>query len=62
MDKNEICRRLDAVCQVLDNTSVSGIQNVSNIAGSYRILQEIIYALQNPMPNQETEKKEEPDK
>lgn len=59
MDNNEICRRLDAVCQVLDNTSVSGIQNVSNIAGSYRILQEIIYALQNPITKTEQKEKDE---
>lgn len=55
MDKKEICQRLKAVCQGLDNISVIGINNISNIAGSFRILEEIIIALEQP----ETKKEEE---
>lgn len=46
MQKNEICERLEAVCKALDNVAVSGVQNVSNIAGSFAILNEILIRLE----------------
>lgn len=42
MNKQEIGNRLEMVCKALDSVSVSGIQNVSNIAGCYAILNDII--------------------
>lgn len=59
MDKNEICQRLTAVCQALDNMTVTGVMNASNLTGSYKILEEIVFALQNPKQNPEVDKKEE---
>lgn len=41
MDKNNIIIKLDSVCQALNNVTVTGIQNMGNIAGCYSILQEI---------------------
>lgn len=46
MQKSEICERLEAVCKALDNVTVSGVQNVSNIAGSFAILNEILIRLE----------------
>lgn len=46
MQKSEICERLDAVCKALDNVTVSGVQNISNIAGSFAILNEILIRLE----------------
>lgn len=46
MQKSEICERLEAVCKALDNLTVSGVQNVSNIAGSFAILNEILIRLE----------------
>lgn len=46
MQKSEICERLEAVCKALDNVTVSGVQNISNIAGSFAILNEILIRLE----------------
>lgn len=46
MQKSEICERLEAVCKALDNVTVSGVQNVSNIADSFAILNEILIRLE----------------
>lgn len=51
MEKTEICDRLNMVCKALDNISIVGIQNASNLAGCYGILNEIITALTQEVPD-----------
>ena len=41
MNKDNIIMKLDSVSQALNSITVTGIQNMMNLAGCYTILQEI---------------------
>lgn len=56
MDFNELYQKLQQVCTALDNTTVTGIKNLSNIAGCYAILNEIMVGMQNAVEMKEVEK------
>jgi len=47
MNKNEICEKLVAVCNALDNVTVKGVQNAGNIAGCHSLVQEVVAFLMN---------------
>lgn len=55
MDFNELYQKLASVCTALDNTTVTGIKNLSNIAGCYAILNDIMTEMQNAREVKETE-------
>lgn len=56
MDFNKLYQKLEQVCMALDNTTVTGIKNLSNIAGCYAILNEIITGMQNAAEMKDVEK------
>ena len=45
MTNDTIIMKLNAVCQSLNNTTATGVQNMANIVGCYSVLQEVITAL-----------------
>lgn len=45
MDRNKVLEKLIRICNILDNTTVTGLQNMSNITGCYTIVQEVIQML-----------------
>lgn len=47
MDFDVLYHKLASVCNALDNTTVTGIKNLSNIAGCYAILNDIMTEMKN---------------
>ena len=45
MSNQEVIARLQSVCNALDNITITGARNASNLAGSFVILEEIIQAI-----------------
>ena len=45
MNKDEICKRIAAVCNSLNDLTVTGIKNAANLSGAHSVLQETLTAL-----------------